>query len=449
MRVGYRQEMGAQSSGTPDVGEALVTTLLPLLARSEVAGFNVFDVMRHGSHEKELSNVFAWLLDERGTHGLEDRFLRIFLAEVNQGLPAEHRFAAESYAVWQERNTSAEHDPMDIADIVLENDSERVVIENYYTSDGHGHSYEGYLRFAQEGGRRGLVVLLCQSHDSARQADGWDQAPVVTYATLIDRLLQLVGNDRTYTKRHGEAYSFIAQMYRKFVKNRGPMEDHELLSFVTAMCATGAAERYAWNPRETAASTFAAEVAAQAEESFVEGRELLQRLKGRLRSYCEGPLRTQLDDTLGSGFVRRVNANYRGSYQWTINFDVEDQGESFGEAELQVKFGPSALHANEKDPEWKRTVAQPEYSHLFLTRARHRQVRQSAVTLQDVLDGFAPDDRRLHDEIVELWINQVPATPTVLDSAVRAGYAALASEDDYAAETADWEVVNEDGLDGA
>ncbi|KYH45431.1 PD-(D/E)XK nuclease family protein [Branchiibius sp. NY16-3462-2] len=397
--------MGAQRSGTPDVGQALVTSLLPLLARSEEAGFNVFDVMRHGSHEKQLSNVFAWLFDERGTHGLEDRFLRIFLAEVNQGLPPENQFVAQSYAVWQERNTSAEHEALDIADIVLENDSERVVIENFYTSDGHGHRYDGYLSFARGGGRAGVVVLLCQSHDIARQADGWEHAIVVTYATLVNRLLQLVGEDRTYTERHSEAYSFIAQMYRKFVKNRGPMEDHELLSFVAAMCATGAAERYAWNPQETAATTFAAEVAAQAEESFVEGRQLLQRLKGRLRSYCGGPLKTQLNDTLGAGFIRGVNSNYRGSYQWTINFDVDDEGESFGETRLQVKFGPSALHANQKDPEWKQTVADPDYSHLFLTRARYRQVRQSAVTLQDVLDGLAPDDRRLHDEIVDLWMN--------------------------------------------
>ncbi len=34
-------------------------------------------------------------------------------------------------------------------------------------------------------------------------------------------------------------------------------------------------------------------------------------------------------------------------------------------------------------------------------------------------------------------------------AAVRAGYAALPVEDDYIAETAEWDAVGEDGLDGA
>ena len=45
-----------------------------------------------------------------------------------------------------------------------------------------------------------------------------------------------------------------------------------------------------------------------------------------------------------------------------------------------------------------------DYSHLFLTRAGLREIRQSAVTLRDVLDGLRHDDRRLHDEITEFWL---------------------------------------------
>ena len=45
----------------------VITQLLPLLSRSRKSGFNVFDVMRHGTHEKQLSNVFGWLLDTEGT----------------------------------------------------------------------------------------------------------------------------------------------------------------------------------------------------------------------------------------------------------------------------------------------------------------------------------------------------------------------------------------------
>ena len=102
--------------------------------------------------------------------------------------------------------------------------------------------------------------------------------------------------------------------------------------------------------------------------------------------------------------MSKVSATYSGMYQWTVNFDLPDDGQEFGEARLQLKFGPSAWFANEKDPNWKRTV-DPEvadYSRLFLTRAKTKEVRQSEVTLQEVLDGLALSDRRLHDEIVQL-----------------------------------------------
>ena len=105
-----------------------------------------------------------------------------------------------------------------------------------------------------------------------------------------------------------------------------------------------------------------------------------------------------------------MNIRYQGIYQWTINLQVDDDGEDIGEERLQIKFGPSASKANEHDTAWRHTVdlATADYSHLFLTRARFREVRQSAVTLQDVLHGLSADDRRLHDEIVAFWRHTGP-----------------------------------------
>jgi hypothetical protein len=228
---------------------------------------------------------------------------------------------------------------------------------------------------------------------------------VVTYGTLIEKLCRRLDADSTYQRQHHDAYLFIQQMYRKFVKDRGPMEDRELLYFVTAMCATGAADYYRWRSTEGARDKFAEEVARQAAERFGEGREILQRLKGRLKSHCTNTLQPQLNETMGDGFITGVSATYAGSYQWTINFDVQDDGEDIGEARLQLKFGPSAWFANERDPHWRYTVDRSivDYSHVFVTRARYREIRQSAVTLQEVLDGLTPSDRRLHDEIVQMW----------------------------------------------
>ena len=387
----------------------LATTLLPTLGRSNDSHFNVFDVMHHGTHEKQLSNVFGWLLDTQGTHRLEDRFVGIFIEEVNRGLRDSVQFPVTDYTVLQEVNTAhgAQEAP-DIADLVLMNDEAVIVVENYYISDGHGHNYAGYLSHSQRDGKRGAVVLLCEDHDSARQTLGWEQASVVTYGALINRLWQSVSSDHQYQRRHPEPYSFIDQMYRKFVKGRGPMEDQQVLDFVVAMCATGEAGRYAEQQHESASERFANDVAEQARERFGEGRELLMRVKHRLTNYGDQHLKRQLNSTLGDGFVSQVSAHYSGNYRWTVNLnlsvrDLPDEAD-FGEEQLQIKFGPSAWYANEQDSNWKLTVdpAVADYSRLFITRAKNKEIRQSEVTLHQVLEGLSPEDMRLHDEIVQI-----------------------------------------------
>jgi hypothetical protein len=165
----------------------LVTELLPILGRSLERGFNVFDVMHHGTHEKQISNVFGWLLDVGGTHNLQDRFLKIFIDEVN-ALSSGSPLPYEKYRVRQEVNTGSVADEVDIADLVLEGVSAMIVVENYFTSDGHGHSYEGYLDFSRRQGKQGAVVLLCREEDRTRQSHGWENAVVLTYNRLI-RLL--------------------------------------------------------------------------------------------------------------------------------------------------------------------------------------------------------------------------------------------------------------------
>lgn len=69
-------------------------------------------------------------------------------------------------------------------------------------------------------------------------------------------------------------------------------------------------------------------------------------------------------------------------------------------------LGPSAWWANEQHPKSTRTV-DPEaadYSHIFLIIEvpEVAEVRQSVVTIREVLDGLEPTDPRLHDELVQL-----------------------------------------------
>jgi len=76
--------------------------------------FNVFEVMHHGTHEKQLSNVFAWLLDADETHRCGNAFLRIFLEEVNRGCDSTEKVTGDSFGVRQEVNTREPGAGMDI-----------------------------------------------------------------------------------------------------------------------------------------------------------------------------------------------------------------------------------------------------------------------------------------------------------------------------------------------
>ena len=75
----------------------MVTALVPSLSRSLAEQFNVFREMHHGTHEKQLSNVFAWLLPVDGTHELGDAFQRLFVEQVNRGLPTGSQLPTSGY----------------------------------------------------------------------------------------------------------------------------------------------------------------------------------------------------------------------------------------------------------------------------------------------------------------------------------------------------------------
>ena len=48
--------------------DQLVVALVPSLSRSLAERFNVFRFMHHGTHEKQISDVFAWLLRVDGVN---------------------------------------------------------------------------------------------------------------------------------------------------------------------------------------------------------------------------------------------------------------------------------------------------------------------------------------------------------------------------------------------
>lgn len=385
--------------------DRLVAGLLPSLSRSLGEQFNVFRVMHHGTHEKQLSNVFAWLLDVDATHGLGDAFQRLVLAWVNDSLTADVSLPPTGYRVTQEVDTSGlvggvdAAEEMDVADIVLSRPEAAVVIENYATSDGHGHAYDRYLAHGRAGGRTAAVVLLCQRHDRQLLRDGWENAVVLTYAELLGGLRDRIGADASWRRRHPEQAFFIDQMIQHFVEGPAAVNVEDQIAFITAMCETGESARFGYRPIDRAAQEFADLVAEHARRQFEEGRRTLAEIKSRLRTYARTSLMTSVNEVLDVGQIQRVETRFVGTWEWSVALRRTD-----AQPGIFLEFGPTAVAENAKVPQ---PVADPDYSKVFVTMHSAdgqvvERIRQTDVSLADVLDGLAPGDERLRDAVVSM-----------------------------------------------
>jgi hypothetical protein len=362
--------------------------------------FNVFRVMHHGTHERQLSNVFAWLLREDGTHELGDTFQRLFVEQLNRGLPKEGQVPASGYRVAQEVDTSGSDGlGSDIADIVLTHDLASIVIENFESSDGHGHDYHGYLAHGAAGDRQSVVVLLCVRRESHRQSDGWQDAVVLTYAELLDALRAHVAVDATWRRTHPQQNFFLIELFRHFLEGAPVMTNEDRISFIKTMCDTGESARYGHRPQEVAAQEFADLLARHAMHQFQEGREALAEVKRALKRFAEQTLVRQVNAASESWQVASVRARYVGQWEWCVELRRTDSQPS-----INLEFGPTAVVENERVPE---PLAEPDYTKVFVTlnaagRDGIDQMIQTDVGLEEVLAGLSGEDVRLRDNVLRV-----------------------------------------------
>lgn len=378
--------------------DQMVTSLVPSLSRSLAEQFNVFRVMHHGTHEKQLSNVFAWLLREDGTHELGDAFQRIFIERVNRGLPDASQLPTFGYRVTQEIDTSG-HDALgrDIADIVLTSGQACIVVENFESSDGHGHDYYGYLAFGAGGDRRSVVVLLCARRERHRLSRGWEQAVVVTYAEVLEGLKAHVASDGTWRRSHPQQLFFVEEMFHHFLEGPSAMSSEDRIVFIKTMCETGEAARYGHRPQEVAAQEFANLLAQHAKRQFEDGRRTLAEVKRALKRFAEQTLTGQVNGALQTGHVTAVQTRFVGQWEWCVTLMRAD-----GEQNVYLEFGPTAVVENGRAPV---PLADADYAKVFVTRKAVGdegidRIVQTAVGLDDVLLGLSGDDTRLRDAVL-------------------------------------------------
>lgn len=389
------------------VDRQLLSVLAPMLTTRPQRRFNVFEVMHHGTHEKQLSNVFAWLLNADATHGLGDAFQRIFVEEVNQGLGARGRehVVLQPFGVRQEVNTAPAGKPADIADLVLDGENTTIVVENYGVPDGHEHSYAGYLQYGAEQTPKSVVVLLCESGLGGHLKDGWQDAPVLLYVTLLDRLYEHVQQVPKYRTDLVEQYYFIENMHRHFTNRTALTVDREgLVEFVDALCRGGEAERFGQQHQAEVARELADRLREEALLRYREGRELLGKAKLVLRDYCDATLSPAVNEALGRNVLGRAAVPWAGVHSWGISISPHPDfaAEAGSQHVAHLVLGPSAWYAVNKG-RWKGKLSEADFTRVvLLTEEVGSAAMCSRVSIVDILGILDAEDTRLRDEMVSL-----------------------------------------------
>ena len=376
----------------------LVRSLIPALSRRQMERFNVFRIMHHGTHEKQTSNVFAWLLSADDTHNLGDTFQRIFVRHVRTASTDSSDLPDSGFTVEQEIDTAGQDsDARDIADIVLSSPHASIVIENYYTSDGHGHDYRRYFEHGATGGRASTVVLLCGIRELHRLQDGWDQAAVVTYSEVLDSLKDHIAADGTWQAEHPDQHFFLRQVFEHFTEGFVTMNKAEQIRFLKAMCETGESARYGYRPHDRAGLEFAEQIGRKARQQFEDTRAVLAEAKSALRSFAEHALMVQVNESGDAGEVASVYSKYVGQWEWAVTLERPD-----AQCNVHVEFGPSAVAENGRAPN---PLSDPDFSMLFVTRGTPDgdgidAIAQTSISLEELLNGLPADDTRLRDAVL-------------------------------------------------
>lgn len=265
------------------------------------------------------------------------------------------------------------------------------MIENYYVSDGHGHSYTNYYTHGLSlGARRSVVILLCQDVDTNLLVEGWEKAPIVTYSNMLKRLMEDMGQDQRYRDENRRQAWFLVEVSERFIKG-DKVHDQTVENFIKALSDTGAAGLYG---AATAEERFLKKIQEEAQRKYTASREALHRVKHDLKSYLAANL-SVFDDGLGVGAFREASLPFKGIFQWIIVLEGN-------QSPVHISFGPSIWSENtvDRDGSWDHKIVDADYSRLFIGDTGSRTLHQSSVTISDVLRGLTPENNTLIDEIV-------------------------------------------------
>ena len=160
---------------------------------------DVFDALRLHGDEQFHSNLLAWLLDPRGSHGLGDLFLQRFLA--GSGAARAIRAAHRPSTVVRRENSLAFHGEYGRLDIWIRNESANFVcaVENKVWAPESGDQlawYRKVLACDYPGQRVHRVFLTPRGvpPDDPQEREHWITMPYTDILRLVEETMAAAGD---------------------------------------------------------------------------------------------------------------------------------------------------------------------------------------------------------------------------------------------------------------
>jgi hypothetical protein len=160
---------------------------------TQLGGFNLFQVLKFEYGELRHSNVLAWLMDPKGSHGMGDVFLQRWLMRVvhESGDDEKAGVSPVELASWQmlKVDVRREWNHIDVLLVITLPDRKEwiVCIENKVNASQHQGQLRGYREFVEQQfpGASKLFIFLRKNDEAPA-----DSAYLVATYTQVHRVLK-------------------------------------------------------------------------------------------------------------------------------------------------------------------------------------------------------------------------------------------------------------------
>ena len=148
--------------------------------------FNIFKILGVNQHETAHSKIIASFLNPKGTHGMKERFLELFLAECfSEEELRGFNFDCKNAVVKTESSAPTDEKQGRI-DIFISSGAKLIVIENKLLAGDQSHQLKRYAEYSKNNSAGFKILYLTKDgHEASEQSGGGIEYKKISYGEEI------------------------------------------------------------------------------------------------------------------------------------------------------------------------------------------------------------------------------------------------------------------------